>query len=80
MKTMNLILFISIIEILFKKITLDNTVVFHKLAALRSSVVPHERTNSTTEALVDALYCCGLIIVAHVSVTKDGFRMGNWIY
>jgi hypothetical protein len=36
MKTTNLILFISIIEMRF-----DNTVVFHKLVALRRSVVPH---------------------------------------
>jgi hypothetical protein len=38
-------------------IKLDNIVVFHKLAALRSLVVPHEQPNTaTTEALVDALY------------------------
>jgi hypothetical protein len=46
---MNLILFISIFKLL------DNTLVFHTLADLRSSVVPHERTKATTEALVEAL-------------------------
>jgi hypothetical protein len=57
MKSMIFILFISIIEIL-----LGNTVVFYKLDALRSLVVPHEQTNVTTQALVDALYSCKSIV------------------
>jgi hypothetical protein len=32
------------------------------MTALRSSVVPHEQTNATTEALVDALYSCRLTV------------------
>jgi hypothetical protein len=63
MKNMNVILFISIVKLL------DNTVVFHKLAALRSSMVPHERTNATTEALVDELYNCRLTVDTFVFVT-----------
>jgi tRNA A37 threonylcarbamoyladenosine biosynthesis protein TsaE len=37
------------------RIKLDNTVVFHKLAALLSSMVLHEWAKATTEAVVDAL-------------------------
>jgi hypothetical protein len=51
-----------------RRIKLDNATVFHKLAALRISVVPHERTNATTEALVDALYTCRLIAAAFLFV------------
>jgi hypothetical protein len=52
-----------------RRINLDNIVVFHKLAALSSSVVPHERTNATTEALVEAFYCCKLIVATFLFVT-----------
>jgi hypothetical protein len=42
-----------------------------KLAALCSSVVPHERTNAATEALVDAFYNCTsrLIVATFLFVT-----------
>jgi hypothetical protein len=53
--------------------TLGNTVVFHKLAALRRSVVPHERTNATTEAIVDALYSCRLIVATFLFVVTLHF-------
>jgi hypothetical protein len=43
-----------------RRMELKNTVVFNKLAALISSVIPHKRTNATTVALVDSLYSCGL--------------------
>jgi hypothetical protein len=66
---MNLILPISVIEISLRRIKLDNAVVLHKLAEFRSSVVPHERTNATTEALVDVLYICRLIAVTFLFVT-----------
>jgi hypothetical protein len=68
---MNLILFISITEIKYplRRIKFGNTVVFHKLAALRSSVVPHERTNATTETVVDVLYNCKLIVATFLFVT-----------
>jgi hypothetical protein len=45
------------------------SVVFCKLAALPSSVVPHEQTNTPTEALVDALYICRLIVATLLYVT-----------
>jgi hypothetical protein len=51
-----------------RRIKLDNATIFHKLAALRISVVPHERTNATTEASVDALYTCRLIAAAFLFV------------
>jgi hypothetical protein len=60
---MNLILVISTIKLL------DNTPVFHTLAALPSSVVPHERTNATAEALLGELCSCRLIVAAFVFVT-----------
>jgi hypothetical protein len=44
-------------------IKIDNNVLFHKLANLHSSLVPHERTNATTEALVDALYALTFLLV-----------------
>jgi hypothetical protein len=45
------------------------TVVFHELAVLRNSVVPHERTNAITEALADAMYSCTLIVATFLFVT-----------
>jgi hypothetical protein len=59
----------NFIKYSLRRIKLDNTVVSHKLAALPSSVVPHERTNATTEALVDALYSCGLPVATFLFVT-----------
>jgi hypothetical protein len=47
----------------------DHHQFFHRLADLCSSVVPHERTNATTEALVDALYSCRLIVATFLFVT-----------
>jgi hypothetical protein len=52
-----------------RRIKLDNTVVFHKLAALDSAVVPHDQTNATTEALVDTSYSCKLIVATFLVVT-----------
>jgi hypothetical protein len=66
MKTVNLILFILITEIPFEKIKLDNTVVFHKLAALSRSLVPHEQPNATTEALDGALYSFRVIVATYL--------------
>jgi hypothetical protein len=59
-------LFILITEIFFEKIKLDSTVV---LAALRSSVVPHEWPNATTKALYGVLYSCRLIVATFLFVT-----------
>jgi acetylornithine deacetylase/succinyl-diaminopimelate desuccinylase-like protein len=68
MKNTNLVLF-RLLKYSFRRIKLDNTIVFHKFAALHSSVVPHERTNVTTEAVVEALYSCRLIIATFLPVT-----------
>jgi hypothetical protein len=59
------------------RIKLDNTVVFYELAALRSSVVPHERTSATSGALVDALYSCKLIVATFLFVTFCFFTHHN---
>jgi hypothetical protein len=58
-----------------RRTKLDNAVVFHKLAALRTLLAPHERTNATAEVLVDALYSCRLIVAAFLFVTLWFSRM-----
>jgi hypothetical protein len=64
MKTMYEFYFIHLdyLKYPLRRIELDSTVVFYKLAALCSSLAPQERTNAPTEALIDVLYSCRLII------------------
>jgi hypothetical protein len=63
--------FIRLLKYSLRRIKLYNTAVFHKLGALRSLVVPHGRTNATTEALVEVLYSCRLIIATFPFVTSS---------
>jgi hypothetical protein len=59
---------------IWEELILTNTVVFRKLAALRSSVVLHEWTNATTEVIVDALYNCSLKVVTFLFVLHCVFH------
>jgi hypothetical protein len=49
---------IRLLKYSLRIIRFDNTEVLRKLPALRSSVVPRERPNATTEDLIDTLYIC----------------------